>query len=85
MVAVGGLATAIPYMFWDLNEKKHKQIIKELTLRAEMQNVSDGYTDASVLSTGEVTNDVIEEQKELKRKMEEAAFADNEENENEEA
>lgn len=85
VVAVGGLATAIPYMFWDLNEKKHKRIIKELTLRAEMQNVSDGYTDASVLSTGEVTDDVIEEQKELKRKMEEAAFADNEENENEEA
>lgn len=84
VAAVGGFGVALPYFFWDLSEKRHREIIEDLKRRAELKNVSDGYADASVLSTGEISDDVIEEQKELKHRMEEAAFSDCEENGNEE-
>ena len=58
---------AIPYLFWDLSEKKHRAIIEDLKLRAERQNVSDGYTDASILSSGEISDSVIREERELRR------------------
>ena len=65
VTAVGGLGIAIPYLFWDLSEKKHASIIEELKLRAEMQNVSDGYADASILSSGEISDSVIREERAL--------------------
>lgn len=67
VTAVGGLGVAIPYLFWDLSEKKHRAIIEDLKLRAERQNVSDGYTDASILSSGEISDSVIREERELRR------------------
>ncbi len=78
VAAVGGFMVALPYFFWDLSEKRHREIIAELTLRAEKQNVLDGYADASVLSTGELTAEVIEEQHRLQREMSDAAASDGE-------
>ena len=78
VAAVGGFMVALPYFFWDLSEKRHREIIAELTLRAEKQNVLDGYADASVLSTGELNAEVIEEQHRLQREMSDAAASDGE-------
>ncbi|MDE7209299.1 MAG: MFS transporter, partial [Clostridia bacterium] len=44
---------AIPYIFWDLSEKKHKKMIEELKERAARENILNGYEHESVLSSGE--------------------------------
>ena len=77
VAAIGGLGVAIPYFFWDLSEKKHCAIIEDLKLRAERQNVSDGFEDASILSSGEVSESVLSEERALKEKeFSENAYAE---------
>ena len=53
IAAVFALLCAIPFFFWDLNEKKHAKIIEELKERAAKDNVLHGYEHESVLSSGE--------------------------------
>ena len=76
VAAVGGLGVAIPYFFWDLSEKKHRAIIEELKLRAEKQNVAEGFENASILSSGEITDTVLKEEKALKKAMEQSSEAE---------
>lgn len=67
VAAVGGLLCAIPFIFWDLSEKKHSAIIEDLKVRAEAQNIKDGCAEASVLSSGEML--AGDESEELQEKV----------------
>lgn len=42
---VGCIAHAFPYLFWDLNNKKHAKIIEELKLRAIAEDIKNGQAD----------------------------------------
>ena len=53
IAAVFAALCALPFFFWDLNEKKHAKIIEELKERAAKDNVLHGYEHESVLSSGE--------------------------------
>ncbi|MDE6549977.1 MAG: MFS transporter [Clostridia bacterium] len=52
--AVFGVLCAVPFFFWDLNEKKHKMMIEALKERAAKDNILHGYEHESVLSSGEL-------------------------------
>ncbi len=54
VTCIGSVLFLLPFLFWDLNEKKHAQIIEDLKLRAKQQNKADGFADAGVLSSGEI-------------------------------
>lgn len=54
VACIGSILFMIPFFFWDLDEKKHKQIIEDLKQRAKEQNERDGYADAAILSSGEM-------------------------------
>ncbi|MCX4362146.1 MAG: MFS transporter [Clostridia bacterium] len=56
LATVFAVLCAVPFFFWDLNEKKHKKIIEELKERAAKQNILDGYEHESILSSGEKFN-----------------------------
>lgn len=83
---IGSLAYAIPFIFWDLSDKKHRQIIEDLKERARQQNESDGYADASVLSSDEhleVDEDVYEENSHEASNVSDNNTDENQENNNE--
>lgn len=53
----------LPYLFWDLTEKKHGEIIEVLKQRAIEENKAAGYgEDASFLSSDETLNELYEEE-----------------------
>jgi len=53
LATVFAVLCALPFFFWDLNEKKHKKIIEELKDRAAKENIMQGYAHESILSSGE--------------------------------
>lgn len=53
VAAIFAALCALPFFFWDLNEKKHRKIIEELKERAAKDNIEHGYEHASILSSGE--------------------------------
>lgn len=61
---IGGIVFIIPYIFWDLSEKKHGIIMEELKIRAIDQNKLDGVDDGSFLSSDEIMENMVVESKE---------------------
>lgn len=59
---VGAIACTIPYLFWDLNEKRHGQIIEDLKARAIEENREAGLDDGSFLSSDETLEDLYQDE-----------------------
>ena len=63
LAAIGSIMVTLPYLFWDLTEKKHGEIIEVLKQRAIEENKAAGYgEDASFLSSNETIEELYEEE-----------------------
>ncbi len=62
LALVGALVCCIPYLFWDLNEKRHGQIIEDLKVRAIEANREAGLDDGSFLSSDETFEDLYQDE-----------------------
>lgn len=63
LAAIGSIMVTLPYLFWDLTEKKHGEIIEVLKQRAIEENKAAGYgEDASFLSSDETIEELYEEE-----------------------
>ncbi|MGN0796691.1 MAG: MFS transporter [Christensenellales bacterium] len=63
LAAAGSILMTLPYLFWDLTEKKHGEIIEALKQRAIEANKAAGYgEDASFLSSDETIEELYEEE-----------------------
>lgn len=56
---VGAVAHAAPYLFWDLNNKKHEQIIADLKRRAIEEDIKNGQADEEELGELATLNEAV--------------------------
>lgn len=62
--AIASVLYCIPYLFWDLSEKKQALIIEDLKNRALEENKQNGQDDGSFLSSDEIMDNIKVESKE---------------------